>query len=94
MIDIEHERLIPIGEAHKHIPGRPHLSAVYRWMNRTNNALETVKVGGKRFTSHEAIVRFAAACTGGSQAPSSPLSAARAQQIAAAERRLDARGVK
>lgn len=94
MIDIESERLVPINKASKHIPGRPHLSAVYRWIGRPNNPLETIKVGGRRFTSVEAIHRFIERGTTGELTPTAALSARRLREIEQAEAELDAAGVK
>jgi len=94
MIDLEAERLVPIKAAAKHIPGRPHLSAIYRWMQRTEKPLETVKVGGKRFTSIEAIHRFVEQSGPADREQPRSISARRAAEIEAAERRLDAAGVR
>jgi hypothetical protein len=63
MIDISNETVIRINDAPKHIPGRPHVSTLYRWMSRPGEKLETVKIGGRIYTSIEAIQRFADRCT-------------------------------
>ena len=54
------ETLIRISEAPKHIPGRPHISTVWRWVLNgvRGRKLETITAGGRRFTSLEAIDRF------------------------------------
>jgi len=57
------ERLRPLQEAAREIPGRPHISTVLRWCLKGIKGgikLETILVGGKRFTSVEAIERFVA----------------------------------
>ncbi|HUO08417.1 MAG TPA: hypothetical protein VM008_08975 [Phycisphaerae bacterium] len=62
MIDIAAERLIPIGQIHQFLPsarkgkkiGR---ATIYRWI--ATGQLETLKCGGTRFTSLEALQRFA-----------------------------------
>lgn len=92
-IDLESERIIPLRDGPKHTPGRPHLSAFYRWMQRRENPLETVLVGGRRFTSIEAIGRFIRACNPTNATPD-PVDARRQREIEAAERRLDRAGVK
>ena len=104
-IDIENERVIPIREAPKHIPGRPNVSTAYRWMtdgvkvSGTNERvrLETVKVGGQRFTSIEAIQRFIARTTaaspGDSAPPPRPTTRQREAAIRQAERELERAGV-
>ncbi len=59
--DVHGESLISIVEATRLIPGRPHLATVYRWFNkgvRGGIKLETALVGGRRFTSREAVQRF------------------------------------
>lgn len=60
MIDMATEQLIPITDAPKHIPGRPALMTVYRWMKRgvSGVRLESLRIGGRRFTSMEALSRF------------------------------------
>ena len=54
--------LIDLKELAKCLPGRPHLSTVYRWTGPGLNGvrLETVKFGGRRFTTRELVLRFAA----------------------------------
>jgi hypothetical protein len=54
------EHLISTTQATREVPGRPHVSTVWRWINRGVRGvkLETVMVGGRRFTSREAIARF------------------------------------
>ena len=99
-IDIENERVIPIREAPKHIPGRPSLASVYRWMTdgvRGGVRLESIVVGGQRFTSLEAIGRFIRATTANSPGASAPVprptSRQREAAIRKAERELRAAGV-
>jgi hypothetical protein len=61
MIDVTSESLISISEATLLIPGRPHLATLYRWFQRGVRGgikLETALVGGRRFTSREAVQRF------------------------------------
>ena len=54
------EKLLSVNEAAKVIPGRPHLSTVWRWISYGVGGvrLETVQIGGRRYTSFEAIERF------------------------------------
>lgn len=91
-IDIHGESLVPLVEAPAHIPGRPHLSTIHRWIQRGVRGLklDTVVVGTRRFTSHEAIERFItgttlAASTGHDVAPTPRQ---REAAISAAERDL------
>lgn len=69
-IDTQSETLVPINAAPSHIPTRPHVATVWRWIQRGVRGvrLDTVLIGGKRFTSTEAIARF----IGGTTAASDP----------------------
>ncbi len=61
MIDSERETLVRLTRAR--IPGNPHTATVWRWALRGVRGvkLDTLVVGGVRFTSEEAIARFLAA---------------------------------
>ena len=63
MIDLSTETLVPWQQVAKHVPGSPHVSTLHRWRLRgvRGKKLETLLVGGTRFTSREAIDRFIAA---------------------------------
>lgn len=54
------EHLLSITVAAREVPGRPHVSTIWRWVNRGVRGvkLETIMVGGRRFTSREALERF------------------------------------
>ncbi len=64
MIEIDQEDLVLLSEVPKLLPKRRgkavHLSACYRWMKSglSGVRLETVLIGGQRFTSKEALNRF------------------------------------
>jgi hypothetical protein len=63
-IDVDTEDLIPFQQAAAHIPGRPCLQTLHRWRQKPGVrgvVLETILVGGIRYTSREAIRRFIAA---------------------------------
>ncbi|MGP1346171.1 MAG: DUF1580 domain-containing protein [Phycisphaerales bacterium] len=67
MVDLRNEQLIEIKSVPKLLPCRPsgkrvHISAVYRWISRGVRGvrLETIAIGGTRYTSIEAIERFSA----------------------------------
>ena len=60
------ETVVPLNEAAKTLPGRPHASTVHRWRSvgvRGGIRLEALLVGGKWMTSVEAIRRFFLAAT-------------------------------
>jgi Protein of unknown function (DUF1580) len=60
MIDIANEHLCRLVDAPMEIPSKPHISTVVRWTRQGVKGvrLETVVIGGRRFTSLEAIQRF------------------------------------
>ena len=55
MVDINHERLLTFTEAAKSLPGRPNVATLWRWRTAGCRGvkLETILVGGKRYTSRE-----------------------------------------
>lgn len=65
MIDIQTETLVPINEIPSHVPGRIHIATCWRWIQRGCRGvkLETLLIGGKRFSSLEALQRFAETTT-------------------------------
>ncbi len=93
MIDLQSERLIAIKEIPRHVPGRPHIATCYRWIQHRLNPLETVRVGGRRFTSVEAISRFIQRCTDPNATRPAKLSKRRQREIDKAERELQAAGI-
>ncbi len=62
MIDIENDELLTLKQAVRRVPGNPHVSTIFRWV--ATEKLESVKVGGRRFTSRAAIHTFVENCTG------------------------------
>jgi hypothetical protein len=100
MIDIQNEDLITLIQAARQQPpgrrGRPvHVSTIVRWADRGIRGvrLETVRIGGRRLTSRQALQRFADRLTGADSEPVRPRAEARkAHRIA--EARLDELGVK
>jgi len=63
MIDTTTEELVSFRKAADLFPSGPHPATVWRWSQRGVRGvrLESILVGGKRFTSREAIERFIAA---------------------------------
>lgn len=99
-IDIETERCIPLSQSPKHFPGRPNASTPYRWATvgvRGGIKLETIVVGGVRYTSIEAIARFiertTAASAGASVPAPRPTTRQREAAIRRAERELAKAGI-
>ena len=65
-ISISGETLLSYAEAARSLPGRGvNVSTIWRWVTRGVKGirLETVTIGGRRFTSREALERFTAATT-------------------------------
>ena len=60
MIDIHAEQLVAVKEIPGYVPGRPHLATCWRWIQRGCRGvkLDTVLVGGKRYTSTLALQTF------------------------------------
>ena len=58
------EQLIPLVEAYKYLPyrngKRTHYSTIFRWVSKgaRGRVLESVLLGGMRYTSVEALQRF------------------------------------
>ena len=77
MIDMSAEELLSFAEAARALPGHPHMSTLYRWRMKGVRGvrLESVLVGGRRFTSREALERFAARTTAADNTESVPLRA-------------------
>ncbi len=88
-IDINSETLIPLSEAPAEIPGRPSLCTLWRWRLKgvKGRKLESLALGGKIFTSREAIKRFVQH-QGGTEASKISTPAKRERSIAQAEREL------
>ncbi len=59
------EQLLSFADASRVLQSRPHVSSIWRWSTRGVRGirLETVQVGGRRFTSREALERFIARTT-------------------------------
>ena len=98
MFDIHTENLIPVKDIPRHAPGRPHIATGWRWIKRGCRGvrLETVLVGGRRFTSTEAIARFVEATTAaadGTYPVTSATTAAARRSHEQAERELDGDGI-
>ena len=92
------EKLMPLPAAVEAATGqRPHPSTVYRWRlaGVRGVRLETVRCGGRRLTSIEAVRRFLAGVTAATDGVSAPVRTNRQRQAAIdrAERELDAAGI-
>jgi hypothetical protein len=97
MIDVANEQLLTFSEAARMLPGHVHASTLHRWRlcGVRGLKLETVIVGGRRYTSREAIVRFSAAVTEARDGLPSPVRTPhqRQQSIARADHELEQAGI-
>lgn len=94
------DRLIPLAEAAKRLPGRPHVSTLHRWRTRGVRGirLRTMKIGGRRVVALSDLEDFVAAVTAASdgERPAAPRSSKQGQRqrdIAKAEAELDRLGI-
>ena len=93
------ETLFSLSAAARILPGRPHVSTLHRWRLRGVQGvkLETIRIGGRRFTSLEALEQFSARVTAAANGESPPALARtpgrRQRAIAQAECELDAAGI-
>ncbi len=95
-IDLSRESLITLSAAAKSVPNRPSTSTIWRWHARGVKGvrLETVVVGGTRYTTLEAMQRFADRLTSDpGQDSGSRTTTQRERDIARAERELAEQGI-
>ncbi len=106
-IDVFQETVFSFAEAIRKLPNgcqnkRLHVSVLYRWVNaglRSKDGqivrLEMVKIGGRAYTSQEALQRFFDRLTGDQSIVTPPpiTSRQRLRQIEQAEERLRRKGI-
>ena len=90
------ETLLTISQARQRYPSRPSLATMHRWMSRGARGvvLESVLVGGRRYTSKEALRRFHEALNASRTKPKACVSKTKERQIERSKSVLDALGVK
>jgi hypothetical protein len=75
MIDVMNEQLLTFSQAAKALPNRPSVATIWRWATAGVRGikLESILVGGTRYTSAERLQEFCdnltAAANGGMPAP-------------------------
>ncbi len=81
MIDVNEEKPFSFSTISKRHPIHPSVPTLWRWAlhGLQGIQLETVKIGGRRYTSFEAIDRFSARLTG-LRSPEGPNASVRRQQ--------------
>lgn len=94
---LDNEHLLTPAEATREFPGRPALRTIWRWMQRGVRGvkLESITIGGRRFTSREAGQRFIEATTAAAATdrPKGQFTRERAEALDRAERELDESGI-
>jgi hypothetical protein len=97
MLDLSSETAIAVNKSPAQIPGRPHVSTVWRWVltGVRGIKLETFVVGCQRFTTKQAIERFIAATTARANGEPLPTRTPRQREraIDAAEHELSKAGI-
>jgi hypothetical protein len=100
MIDLASETIISLSEVPKHLPAkrgrRFHLATIYRWAQcgLRGVRLETLRLGGSRVTSVEALQRFAERLTNPAAGDADGRTDARRERAAeAVEAQLDRLGI-
>lgn len=97
MIDIHKESLLSMSQAARSLPHRPNTSTLWRWhaSGVRGIRLETVLVGGQRFTSREALQRFVEQSTAAAEGSLIPSRTCRQREkaIERAKQELAAAGI-
>jgi len=90
------ENLLSLSEAAHSLPHNPHISTIWRWCKKgcRGTHLEFLRLGGRIFTSAEALRRFGSAMAESDGAPVTPpvakrTATQRAAAVALAEAKLD-----
>lgn len=100
MIDLQNEELLCFADAAKRLPngkaGKPvHIATIHRWAARPIQGakLESLRIGGVRYTSVEALARFIEACNSEGTEPTTRTITRRKRDHDKATRDLEAAGI-
>ncbi len=101
MMNIDSEELLTLSTAATRLPyGRAgksvHVATLHRWASRNGVRgvrLETVRIGGVRYTSAEALQRFIERCSADTARQEPQTTCQRQREIATAEAELNAAGI-
>ena len=95
MIDISSEQMLTLTQAAKLLPGRPSVVTLWRWRSKgvKGRKLETVAIGGRTYTSREALERFARHDGGNAEAVAIRTPKQRERAIRQAEAELAKAGI-
>ena len=90
------EPLLTLTQAANSLPGKPHVSSLWRWCKRGVRGvrLETLVLAGRRYTSPRALEEFASATTAAANGEPCPIRTPRQREraIERAEQELAGRG--
>lgn len=91
MLDFTNEEPIAISAAPAHIPTRPALNTTWRWVLKgiRGRKLESGMIGGRRYTTREAIARFLAPRESELQTTAVSRSQRKRQSVAAVKALID-----
>jgi hypothetical protein len=99
MIDVSTEQLLTLPEATRCglLHDRTAVSTLWRWRKHGSRGvrLETVSIGGRVYTSREALLRFIGGTTAAADNQPAPLRSPKAREraIARAEKELEQAGI-
>ncbi|TWT35170.1 hypothetical protein KOR34_00580 [Posidoniimonas corsicana] len=95
MIDATTETLLTIRQARDVFPNSPSEATLWRWLLKgvRGHVLDSVRVGGRRFTSREACQRFIEATSAEPERPKPPTLHERRRSLQQAQATLDHYGV-
>lgn len=97
-INVQTERLRSFSEVPSTLASRPNISTIHRWRLRGVRGikLESIMIGGVRYTSDEALQRFfdrTTAVADGTAQPEARTATQRERAVSRAEAELEAAGI-
>jgi|GEM_PF-737569 len=98
--DDQTTEIIPLNDAGKFIPNRPHRATIWRWALRgiqrcgETVKLKTTAVGARRYTTRADIDQFLNACNGSADVQQPTVSEAFTRRAEAAGNMLESMGVR
>ena len=96
-LDFSQEQFLTLTEAAASLPGKVHKNTLVRWHLKGVKGvhLETVMIGGRRYTSQESIQRFVERTTTAADGKPTPARTSRQRDLAVkqAEEELSSQGI-
>jgi len=89
------DNLIPLGKAARLLPFKPNPTTLWRWRTRgvRGHKLETVNIGGRVYTSLDALNEFVAAINASGGCTPPPVSKRREAELRRVDAELDRAGL-